>query len=73
MDTFNRAAMTRAHRIGELVDGIPGWDRYEHADETGDELRRVAALLQEATSPLHERTGIETIREFASASAQPPH
>lgn len=47
-------AADASDRIAELMDEIPGWESYEYAGGTEDELRRAVALLQGAI-PLLER------------------
>jgi len=49
-------AAANSDRIAKLLTEIPGWDGYEYADETQEELRIVAALLQQAI-PLLEQAG----------------
>jgi len=59
---WQRAAYA-SDRITELMDEIPGWDGYEHAEETLEELRRAVALLQKAITLLEQARRGEAKRE----------
>jgi hypothetical protein len=54
LHSYWQLAADASDRIGKLITEIPGWDGYEYLSETQDEMRRAAALLQQAI-PLLER------------------
>jgi hypothetical protein len=62
-------AAEASDRITELMDNIPGWDGYEHAAETQDELRRAVVLLREAIPLLERASAREAARctEYGSS------
>jgi hypothetical protein len=57
-----RLAAAASDRIGKLMTEIPGWDGYEYSGETQNELRRAAALLQQAIPLLEQASERESRR-----------
>ena len=62
-----KLAASASDRIGELMSCIPGWADYEHSGETLGELRRAAALLQQAIPLLEQASEREDRRQSADA------
>jgi hypothetical protein len=62
-----RLAADVSDRIGKLLTEIPGWDGYEYSGETHNELRRAAALLQQAIPLLEQASEREERRRIVGA------
>jgi hypothetical protein len=66
--SYWQLAADASDRVGELIDEIPGWDGYEYADETQQDLQRTAALLQQVI-PLLERASRREAKLWTDAKA----
>ena len=67
-----RLVVGASDRIAKLITDIPGWDGHEHSRETQEELRIVAALLEEAV-PLLEAAAKREGRQLSGDAREVTH